>query len=265
MDPQDIHRTRSAAPLPHLLSGRTTLVTGAGQGLGRAISLGLAEAGSRVICADLDQANAAATAAAITVVHGQAMACQLDVVDPDACRALAVRTRREFGVIDVLVNNAGVIIREGLDSPAAHENWRRVLDVNLTGGFNVTSAWLADLQETRGAIINLASLSSFVGTKGCLGYAASKGGVRQQTKYLAAELAEHGIRVNAIAPGIIETPLTEASRGDPDRSARMLSRIPMAVFGQPRDVVGPVVFLASDMAAYVTGVTLPVDGGYLAA
>ena len=161
----------------------------------------------------------------------------------------------------MLVNNAGILIREGLDSPRAAENWRRVLDVNLNGSFNMIHAFL---RATRGVIINVGSIASFAGVGAALGYSPSKGGVKMLTQSLARDLAADGIRVNAIAPGVIETPMTASTREDPAKLASFMQRIPLGRVGQPDDLVGPVVFLASSMARYVTGVSLPVDGGFLA-
>ena len=139
-----------------------------------------------------------------------------------------------------------------------------MLDVNLTGVFNVTHAFLPALRKTRGAIVNLGSIASFVGVGDTLGYAPSKGGVKLLTQALARDLARDGIRVNAIAPGVIETAMTEVTRNDPARLAGFVGRTPLGRVGQPEELVGPVVFLVSEMASYVSGVTLPVDGGFLA-
>ena len=250
--------------LKDLLAGKRALVTGAGQGNGRAIALGLAAHGAEIMAADIDLAGAERTAADLRGSGGNAFAFRLDVTDAAACRALAQTIARDIGEISILINNAGIIIREGLDSPRAAENWRRVLDVNLTGVFNVTHAFLPALRKTRGAIVNLGSIASFVGVGDTLGYAPSKGGVKLLTQALARDLARDGIRVNAIAPGVIETAMTEVTRNDPARLAGFIGRTPLGRVGQPEELVGPVVFLVSEMASYVSGVTLPVDGGFLA-
>ena len=147
---------------------------------------------------------------------------------------------------------------------AMYGNWQRVLDVNLNGVFNVTYAFLGALRETRGTIVNIASVASFIGISNTLGYSPSKGGVKSLTQALARELAPDGIRVNAIAPGVIATAMTESTRNDPERLAGFMSRTPLGRVGQPEELAGPVAFLVSDMASYVNGVTLPVDGGFLA-
>jgi NAD(P)-dependent dehydrogenase (short-subunit alcohol dehydrogenase family) len=172
--------------------------------------------------------------------------------------------RTEAGDIDILVNNAGVLVREGMDSPNAPAIMRKVTGVNLIGTFNAIHAFLPSLRRTRGCIVNIASGAAFVAQVGCVGYSASKGGVKMLTQTMAADLAADGIRVNALAPGVIETPMTVATRGDPERLQHFLQRIPMGRVGQPEEIAGPAVFLASSLASYVNGVTLPVDGGRLA-
>lgn len=253
-----------SASLKDLLAGKRALVTGAGQGNGRAIALGLAAHGADIVASDIDLAGAERTAADLRASGSKALAFRLDVTDAAACHALAQTISRDIGEISILINNAGIIIREGLDSPRAAENWRRVLDVNLTGVFNVTHAFLPTLRKTRGAIVNLGSIASFVGVGDTLGYAPSKGGVKLLSQALARDLARDGIRVNAIAPGVIETAMTEVTRNDPARLAGFVGRTPLGRVGQPEELVGPVVFLVSEMASYVSGVTLPVDGGFLA-
>lgn len=249
---------------PQLLAGRLALVTGAGQGNGRAIALGLAAHGADVVVTDIDAATVAETASAITAQGRRGWSYTLDVTDADACAALAKTVADDIGPVAILVNNAGIIIRETIDSPRAHDNWQRVLDVNLNGVFNVTHAFLPALRQTHGSIINIGSIASFVGVADTLGYSPSKGGVKLLTQSLARELARDGIRVNAIAPGVIETAMTKATREDPARLAGFVGRTPLGRVGQPDELIGPVVFLASDMASYVSGVTLPVDGGFLA-
>lgn len=250
---------------PQVLAGRLALVTGAGQGNGAAIARGLARAGARVIVTDLDEANARKVAAAIREEGGQAWSFVLDVTSREQGAALAGRVGREIGNVDLLVNNAGIIIREGVDSPRAVDNLERMLDVNVLGSFIPTHAWLPALRATRGSIINVASIAGSAGLAGTLGYSPSKGAVRLMTQSLAVELAKDGVRVNAIAPGVIETPMTAPTREAPEKLEKFMSRTPMGRVGQAEELVGPVVFLASPMASYVTGVTLPVDGGFLAA
>jgi meso-butanediol dehydrogenase/(S,S)-butanediol dehydrogenase/diacetyl reductase len=246
-----------------LLAGRLAVVTGAGSGIGRAIALAYASEGARVVLADLTEARCADALAQVLSLGADtaAWAHALDVTDADACGALAGRVGRDIGPADVLVNSAGILVREGIDSPRAHEIARRVMDVNLFGTFNAIHAWLPALRATRGCIVNIASGAAFTAQAGCVGYSASKGAVKMLTQSMAADLAPDGIRVNAVAPGVIDTPMTEATRNDPDRLARFLGRIPAGRVGRAEEIAGPAVFLASAMASYVNGVTLAVDGG----
>jgi len=249
---------------PPLLRDRLALVTGAGQGNGHTIALGLAHAGARVLVTDINAVAAQQTADHIRAQGGTAWSFALDVTSPQDCQALAQRIAAEVGAVDALINNAGIIIRADSSSPDAVQNWQKTLDVNLHGTFHVTMALLPALRQTRGAIINVASIAAYAGQPQALGYAPSKGAIKLYTQSLAAELAPQGVRVNALAPGIIATPMTAATREDPKRLAAFLARIPMGRVGETVDLVGPVIFLVSDMARYVTGVTLPVDGGFLA-
>lgn len=247
-----------------LLKDRLMVVTGAGQGIGRAIALGAATAGARVVLTDLRQERADSAAREIRDQGKNAIAYSLDVTDAAACSDVAKRVDEEIGPADVVVNNAGIIIREPIDSPRAHENWRQVFDVNVNGTFNVVHAFIPALRKTRGSIINVASVAAFGGMGGTLGYSPSKGAVRLFTQALARDLAPDGIRVNAVAPGIVATEMSESTRDNPARLSGLMARTPMKRVGQPEEIAGPVIFLASAMASYVNGVILPVDGGFLA-
>ncbi|MFC6282695.1 MULTISPECIES: SDR family NAD(P)-dependent oxidoreductase [Polaromonas] len=246
------------------LEGKTALVTGAASGIGQAIAVGFASAGARVIVTDVSAERCEETLKQVRAAGGEGWAFALDVTDADASRALAAQVEKDIGLVDTLVNNAGVIIREGIDSPKAQENIHRVMDVNLFGTFNTIHAWLPALRKTRGCIINVASGAAFIAQANCLGYSASKGAVKMLTQSMAADLGADGIRVNALAPGVIETPMTDATRANPERLARFMVRIPTGRVGQPQELAGAAVFLASPLASYVNGVTLPVDGGTLA-
>ena len=253
-----------ASVAPRLLQGRLALITGAGQGNGRALALGLAQAGARVIATDVNAANVEETARMVRTAGGEAWSFVLDVTQPSGCEALAARVGQEIGNVDLLINNAGIIIREGMASPNAAKNWKSTLDVNLNGTFNVTHALLPAIKQTKGSIINVASIAAYAGQGASLGYSPSKGAIKMFTQSLAQELAPLGVRVNALAPGVIETPMTAATRANPERLQTFMTRIPMGRVGQTEDLIGPVIFLASDMSRYVTGITLPVDGGFLA-
>jgi len=256
--------TFPATVAPRLLTGRLALITGAGQGNGRALALGLAQAGARVVVTDMNAGTVEETAQAVRAEGGTAWSFVLDVTSAEACKALAARVEAEIGKVDLLINNAGIIIREGSSSPNAEANWRKSIDVNVHGTFNVSYAWLSAIKATKGSIINIASIAAYAGQGGSLGYSPSKGAVKMFTQSLAAELAPLGVRVNALAPGVIETPMTAATRDNPEKLGSFMTRIPMGRVGQTEDLIGPVIFLASDMSRYVTGVTLPVDGGFLA-
>lgn len=249
---------------PRLLEGRLALITGAGQGNGRALALGLSQAGARVIATDINTAGVEQTAERVRAQGGEAWAFDLDVTSTAACQTLAANVGDKIGAVDLLVNNAGIIIRENMASPNAPDNWKKTLDVNLQGTFNVTHAWLPAIKQTAGCIINVSSIAAYAGQGASLGYAPSKGAIKLFTQSLAQELAPCGVRVNALAPGVIETPMTAVTRDNPERLQAFMARIPMGHLGQPEDLVGPVVFLASDMSRYVTGITLAVDGGFLA-
>ncbi|AUT76260.1 SDR family NAD(P)-dependent oxidoreductase [Paraburkholderia hospita] len=249
---------------PPLLEARLAFVTGAGQGNGRALAVGLARAGAKVVVSDMNLAQAEETAAHIREEGREAWAFELNVTNDEACYSFAEKVGKEIGQIDLLVNNAGIIIRENSSSPNAAMNWRKVMDVNVQGTFNVTHAFLPAIKATKGVVVNVASIAAYAGQGGSLGYSPSKGAIKMFTQSLAAELAPYGVRVNALAPGVIETPMTAATREDPKRLEAFMTRIPMGRVGQTEDLVGPTIFLASDMSRYVTGVTLAVDGGFLA-
>jgi NAD(P)-dependent dehydrogenase (short-subunit alcohol dehydrogenase family) len=252
------------AVAPRLLEGRLALITGAGQGNGRAFALGLAQAGARVIVTDMNAATVEETAQLVRSEGGEAWSYVLDVTAPEACTALAQRVGKEIGQVDLLVSNAGIIIRENTSSPNAAANWKKTIDVNVHGTFNVIHAWLDAVKATKGTIINVASIAAYAGQAASLGYSPSKGAIKMLTQSLAQELAPAGVRVNALAPGVISTPMTAATRADPQRLESFMTRIPMGRVGETEDLVGPLIFLASDMSRYVTGITLAVDGGFLA-
>jgi len=246
-----------------LLEGDVAVVTGAAQGNGRAIALGLAREGAAVGLGDVDASGVAALADEIGRAGGKAFATGLDVADPRQCAAFAAACSAALGPASILVNNAGIIRRVGIDDPDYDRHWQETLTVNATGMKNMVRALLPQLRATKGRIVNLGSINSFATGPRATTYTVSKGAVLQFTRALAAELAPEGIRVNGIAPGVIDTPMTAATRADPAAIGRFMAHTPMGRTGKPEELVGPVVFLVSSMSSYVTGAMLPVDGGYL--
>ncbi|MFE1440190.1 SDR family oxidoreductase [Streptomyces sp. NPDC058739] len=245
------------------LTGKLAVVTGARRGIGRAMARALAEAGADVIgvSANLEPEDSDVERD-VTGAGRTFEATRADFSDPVAVRRLGAQLAERTRPVDILVNNAGVIRR----APAAYHSdadWEHVLQVDLHAQFALTRAvGAAMVARGQGKVIFTASLLSFQGGITVPGYAAAKHGITGLTKALANEWAPHG--VNAIAPGYIATDNTEALRDDPARSAAILDRIPAGRWGRPDDLAGATVFLASDAAAYVNGITLPVDGGWLA-
>jgi 2-deoxy-D-gluconate 3-dehydrogenase len=245
------------------LNGKVALVTGASRGLGAGIAAGLAAAGAEVAI-HASEKLPTATEAAIADNGGRARGFVADLSDRHAADALLGAVLASFGRVDILVNNAGICPRK----PAADhddEIWDRVIEVNLTSVFRLSRAVGRHLLERGegGKIINVASLLSFQGGITVPSYAAAKGGVGQLTKSLANEWARHRINVNAIAPGYMNTDNTAALQVDPTRSRQILERIPAGRWGEPHDVAGAAVFLASRASDYVHGHLLVVDGGWL--
>ena len=246
------------------LQGRTALVTGSARGIGKAIAMRFAKEGADIVVVDLDLAAAEATAGEIAALGRKSMARKLDVTDLAAAEALAAEVQAELGPISILVNNAGVIFPSLIGDDDAAKIWERTLAVNLGGAFNMCRSFEAQLKQNGGAVINIGSIRSFVGAPNQLAYVTTKGGIMQFTKSLAVEWAEAGVRVNAIAPGFIDTDLVPSDQKTAAREAGIIATTPMRRQGQPEDLAGAAAFLASDDAAYVTGIILPVDGGFLA-
>jgi NAD(P)-dependent dehydrogenase (short-subunit alcohol dehydrogenase family) len=238
---------------PNLFAGKHVLVTGGTSGIGLGAALAFRDLGASVLATGATEAECERAAAANTSVAFE----RLDVREAAAIGALVERLPR----LDVVVNAAGVIRRDAEHEPEA---FAEVVAINLTGTMRVCSTARAKLAATGGSVVNLASMLTFFGGPRVPGYSASKGGIGQLTKSLAAAWAADGIRVNAVAPGWIATPLTEALRQDAEKSAPILARTPMARWGSPEEVAGGIVFLASPAARFVTGAILAIDGGYLA-
>jgi 3-oxoacyl-[acyl-carrier protein] reductase len=241
------------------LQGRIALVTGAAQGIGRAVSLELALAGATLAVADINEEKLALVAAEIEALGGTAAAFRLDVSNQESIEAGAKAILERFGKVEVLVNNAG-ITRDALMMSMKRADWDLVLAINLTGPFLLTQALLRPMIKNRwGRIVNMASVVGRAGQAGQVNYSASKAGLIGLTKSLAREVASRGITVNAVAPGYIETPMTAVL--DEKVSAAMLANIPLGRRGTDQDIAQAVKFLASDAASYITGHVLDVNGG----
>jgi NAD(P)-dependent dehydrogenase (short-subunit alcohol dehydrogenase family) len=253
--------------MPGLLQNHIAVVTGAGSGIGRAIALGYAREGAAVAALDIDGATAAKTATDIRDAGGKAKHFLLDVTDRLACRDAAAKVASEVGAVSILVNNAGINRRNAFagNADAVIKDWQDIMAINLNGVFNVTHAFLESLRAAKGRIVNIASIQSFVHvrTPNSPAYTTSKHGVLGFTRALAAELGKDGVRVNAIGPGLIETPLNAQVRANnPELIKIFLDHTPLGRTGKPEDIVGPALFLASDLSAYVTGAIVMADGGY---
>ncbi len=242
-----------------MLEDKVAVVTGAGRGIGKAIAVRLAGEGARVACCGRTLANVEATVAAIVAAGGQAKAYAVDVADAVQVIATCEQVLKDFLRVDVLVNNAGVT-RDQLLLRISEADWDTVLDTNLKGAFLFTKAISrAMLKQRSGRIINISSISGLTGNAGQSNYAASKAGLLGFTKSVARELASRGITVNAVAPGFIVTDMTTVL--GPAVQEQLKARIALGRLGEPDDIANAVLFLASDLAAYVTGQVITVDGG----
>jgi NAD(P)-dependent dehydrogenase (short-subunit alcohol dehydrogenase family) len=246
------------------MHGKVALVTGAGSGIGWATARRLAAEGARVACVDRAADRARETVRVITAAGGEAIALHADVTDPAGCDHMVEETLARFGRLTTLVNSAGVR-PEARDRAPALPEWERVVDTNLGGTYLPSRAALGALGASgAGAIVNLASVYGLVGGSLSPAYAASKGAVVNLTRQMAVQCAPT-VRVNCVCPGMIETPMTRALLDEPAFREAILLKYPLQRFGQPDEVASAILYLASDEAAFVTGVALPVDGGYTAA
>ena len=255
------------------LTGRVAVITGSGAngGLGHAMALGLACFGADIVASDIDEPGAVQTAAEVRALGRRSLAVRCDISQPEEVANLFAELDRAFGHIDILVNNPYIGCRARPENLSLAD-WHRVIEVNLTGYFLCAQEAGRRMirQGTGGSIINISSIAGCLALgRGNFVYSVTKSGVNQMTRELAVEWAHHGIRVNAIVPCQMRTAALRKWLGDPPSTdnplvSRLLAGIPMNRFGEPEDVVGPVVFLASDASAFVTGILLPVDGGNLA-
>ena len=249
------------------LSDKVAIVTGSARGLGKAIALGLADAGAKLVIADLNYPGAEATAGEIRKNNGAAIAIQADVSVRQDCQQLVNKTVEYYDRLDITVCNAGIDIIKPAES-LEEEEWDAIINVNLKGYFNVAqlAARQMIVRGTGGSIVMNSSIASVVGIKGLVAYAAAKGGVNQLVRTMAVEWASKGIRVNAFAPGHFENIMQGAGdiHADPKKQQQIVNFTPMARRGKPEELIGPVIFLASEASSYVTGSILMVDGGYSA-
>ncbi len=247
------------------LRGRSAIVTGAARGLGQAMALALAEAGADIVAVDVEPLDATSAAIADRGVRCATRELDLRALTPDAAADLIAWSRTRFEDLSVLVNNAGMIRR----APAAEtsaQDWHDVIGLNLTTPFFLSQAFANRLfrDGEPGSIINVVSMNSFQGGMEVPAYTASKHGLLGVTRALANEWTARGIRVNSIAPGWMSTELTAALREDHARDEALLARMPIGHWGEPSDLAGAVVYLASDASSYVSGTFIAVDGGWLA-
>jgi NAD(P)-dependent dehydrogenase (short-subunit alcohol dehydrogenase family) len=263
--PHDKTEDRCAVSgIPGLLAGNVAIVTGAASGIGRAIACALASSGAAVAIGDINAQGAAQLAAELAASGQRCLSGKLDITSTQSCESFVALVEARLGPVSMLINNAGILRSGALDDPAFAVNWKDCFNTNVNGTVNMTTAALPALRRTRGCILNLCSTSAFLSSNQSAAYAASKGAIAALTRSLAVELGSAGIRVNAVAPGIVNTGIAGGQPLPSEMAAQYQLRTPLARMAEPTDIAGPALFLVSGLAAHVTGVVLPVDGGYLA-
>jgi glucose 1-dehydrogenase len=245
------------------LDGKRSLVTGGNSGIGKAIALALAEAGAKVAINYVVHPEAAQEVVkGIEAQHTKALALEADVSNPDAVKEMFRRLDQAWGGIDILINNAGIDGERAFGWEAKPEAWRKVIEVNLFGAFYSTREALQRMvPQKSGVVLSISSVHEVIAWSGYSAYAASKGALAMMTKTLAQEAAPHGVRVLAVGPGAIKTPINKSVWGDPAGLKDLLEKIPLRRVGEPEDIARMVVVLVSDAASYLTGRTVFVDGG----
>lgn len=242
---------------------KTAIITGARRGIGKAIALAFAQKGANVVVSDIDKQDCEKVLAEIDQAGAKGLSIECDVTDKEAVEEMVAVTKDTFGSVDILVNNAGIFIQKPLEE-TSEEEIEKELDINLRGTIRCSQAVLKEMKEKQsGKIINIASIAGLVGFVNSSIYCASKGGIVNFTRELAAELGKDKINVNAIAPGVIETEMTSDLLKDEKTKKGLLTKIPYNRVGKPEDIANAASFLASEQADYITGTILPVDGGWL--
>jgi len=249
------------------LKNKVALITGARQGMGKSHAIALAKQGAKVVVTDINQADCQKVVDEIKKFNGEAIAFKLDVADKSEVDSVVAAIVKKFGQLDILINNAGIAqFKPFLE--LSEEDWDRTIDINLKGEFLCAQAAAKVMRKKKGGVIvNIASVAmgqQGIGMPNIAHYCASKGGIAAMTEALATELAPFNIRVNAIAPGMIETPMIDVVKSDPKTLEAMLQRVPLKRVGRPEEVSELVVFLTSDSSSYMTGAVVVIDGGWLA-
>lgn len=243
------------------LTGKTAVVTGGASGLGAAISAAMAAEGAHVLVVDRNAEPAAEIVERIVAAGGSASAETLDVGDREAVMAFGARIVEDYPEVDILVNNAGISPRSRPEDDDQAEKWDQIVNVNLTGQWDVTVSLLPALKHSGVSVIFLSSIAGFTAPRSSAAYGATKAGIRSLVQYFSRTLGPTGGRANGLAPGRLKSGLMTVTG---DGNAKFLQRVPLGRVGETHEIAGPAVFLASDEASYVTGTTIPVDGGYLA-
>ncbi len=250
------------------LNGRVAIVTGARRGMGRTHCLALADLGARVVVSDIDVKDCEKVVEEIQERGGDAIAIECDISKKEEVEAMMEKTKEEYGNLDILVNNAGVVNFKNFFE-IAQEDWDRVMNINLKGYFLCTQAAAEIMKEGGGgSIVNIGSIAMGqvgIGFPNAVPYVTSKGGIAGMTEALSIDLAQYNIRINLVAPGIIETPMIDPVKQDKEALEGILSNLPLKRLGKPEEISGVVAFLASDASSYMTGAVINVDGGWLAA
>jgi NAD(P)-dependent dehydrogenase (short-subunit alcohol dehydrogenase family) len=243
------------------LTDKIAIVTGGGSGIGRRVAMAFSEFEAKLISADIDQKAADLVVSKIKGQGGEAIAIRMDVTHPDEVHEMVNTVLSTFGRIDILFNNAGISIRGPAESFPL-EDWNKVIGVNLTGMFTCAQAvGRVMIKQGKGKIINTASVSAKLGHPGNLAYSAAKHGVVGMTKVMAVEWGKYGVSVNCIGPGVIKTAMTMKAFSDPEKYQELVRKVPLGRLGEPDDLIGAVVFLASEASNYVTGQTIYIEGG----